>query len=58
MMDRGFRAVRVRCHENLARIEVAKNDRIKLFDVNILEEISSKLKEFGLQICNFGFRGL
>jgi uncharacterized protein len=57
MMDRGFRAVRVRCHGNLARIEVAKNDKIKLFDEEILEEISSKLKEFGFKYVTLDLEG-
>jgi uncharacterized protein len=57
MMDRGFRAVRVRCHENLARIEVDKKDRNKLFDERILEEISGKLKEFGFQYVTLDLDG-
>ena len=40
IIGRGFRAVRVRCHDNLARIEVDKNDKIKLFNEELLEEIS------------------
>lgn len=57
MMDRGFRAVRVRCHGNLARIEVAKDDRKKLFDENLLEEISRKLKEFGFKYVSLDLEG-
>jgi pyridinium-3,5-biscarboxylic acid mononucleotide sulfurtransferase len=57
MMDRGFRAVRVRCHENLARIEVDKKDRNKLFDEKILEEISSKLKGFGFKYVTLDLEG-
>jgi len=57
MMNRGFRAVRVRCHGNMARIEVAKKDRIKLFDEEILDEISGKLKEFGFKYVTLDLEG-
>jgi len=57
MMDRGFRAVRVRCHENLARIEVDRKDRIRLFDEKIFDEISSKFKEFGFKYVTLDLQG-
>ncbi len=47
LMERGFRAVRVRSHGNIARIEVAREERRKLFDVALLDEISAKLKSLG-----------
>lgn len=57
MMDKGFRAIRVRCHDNLARIEVDKKDMKKLFDEELLQEISSKLKEFGFQYVTLDLQG-
>ncbi|WP_371377024.1 ATP-dependent sacrificial sulfur transferase LarE [Sporomusa aerivorans] len=57
MMDRGFRAVRVRCHGNLARIEVDKKDRSRLFNEELLEEISAKLKEFGFTYVALDLEG-
>jgi uncharacterized protein len=57
MMDRGFRAVRARCHGNLARIEVDKKDRSKLFNEELLEEISAKLKEFGFTYVTLDLEG-
>lgn len=57
MMDRGFRAVRVRCHGNLARIEIEKKDRHKLFDEQILDEISAKLKECGFSYVTLDLEG-
>jgi len=57
MMEKGFRAVRVRCHENLARIEVDKKDRHKLFDEKILDEISHQLKEFGFKYVTLDLEG-
>lgn len=47
MMSLGFKAVRVRCHSDLARIEVARHMREKLFDVDLLDEISNTLKSYG-----------
>jgi len=57
MMSRGFRAVRVRCHGNLARIEVDKNDIDKLFNEVLLTEISGKLKEFGFKYVTLDLEG-
>ncbi len=57
MMSIGFRAVRVRCHGDLARIEVNKEDRVKLFKEKILDEISSKLKEFGFRYVTMDLEG-
>lgn len=57
MMTIGFRAVRVRCHGDLARIEVDRKDRVKLFDEKILDEISSKLKEIGFKYITMDLEG-
>ncbi|WP_066638454.1 ATP-dependent sacrificial sulfur transferase LarE [Desulfolucanica intricata] len=57
MMDRGFRAVRVRCHDNLARIEVDKKDKGKLFNEQLLEEISDQLKKFGFKYVTLDLEG-
>jgi len=57
MMDRGFRAIRVRCHDNLARIEVDKKDMDKLLNEKLLEEISGKLKEFGFTYVTLDLEG-
>jgi len=47
LMSRGFRAVRVRSHGDLARIEIAREKRKDLFNEDLLDEISEKLKSFG-----------
>lgn len=57
MMSIGFRAVRVRCHGDIARIEVNKNDRSRLFNVELLDSISSKLKEFGFKYVTLDMEG-
>lgn len=57
MMEIGFRAVRVRCHGDLARIEVNKGDRIRLFNEEIIENISSKFKEIGFKYITLDLQG-
>ncbi|MDR0553553.1 MAG: ATP-dependent sacrificial sulfur transferase LarE [Treponema sp.] len=43
----GFRQFRVRSHENIARIEVAPNERSRFFSEAILDSVSQTLKSFG-----------
>ncbi len=47
LMGQGFRAVRVRSHDDLARIEVAREDRERMFDIEVLDRISEELKSYG-----------
>ena len=57
MMSIGFRAVRVRCHGNLARIEVDRKDRSKLLNEKLLDEIAIKLKEIGFKYISMDLEG-
>lgn len=57
LMEQGLRAIRVRCHGNLARIEVSKNDISKLFNEIILKEISDQLKQYGFQYVTLDLEG-
>jgi uncharacterized protein len=57
MMSIGFRAVRVRCHGDLARVEVAKSDRSKLFDEELLDTIHQKIKECGFKYVTLDMQG-
>ncbi len=57
LMGRGFRAVRVRCHGDLARIEVPQEDLSRLFDVRLQQEISSELKGFGFTYVTLDMQG-
>lgn len=57
LMDNGFRAVRVRSHGNLARIEVPRESMEKLFNLDLLDEISNKLKEFGYKYVSLDMQG-
>lgn len=48
----GFKQFRVRAHEDIARIEIAPEEREKLFNINLMDEISKKLKSYGFKfVC-------
>ncbi|MBV7271781.1 ATP-dependent sacrificial sulfur transferase LarE [Clostridium sp. PL3] len=57
MMSIGFRAVRVRCHGDLARIEVNRSDRSKLFNEELLDTISKNIKEIGFKYVSLDLEG-
>lgn len=57
MMSIGFRSIRVRCHENLARIEVNRSDRKKLFDEELLDTISENIKKCGFKYVSLDLQG-
>lgn len=57
MMSLGFRAIRVRSHNDLARIEVLKNERFKLFDEELLDSITKKFKEIGFKYVTIDTSG-
>lgn len=47
LLDLGFRQVRVRHHETLARIEIAEEQFPKIMEKEIRDRISARLKEIG-----------
>jgi len=47
LLDLGFRQLRVRHHEKIARIEVAKDERAKFFDTDLMDKIGNYFKEIG-----------
>ncbi|MGI6585831.1 MAG: ATP-dependent sacrificial sulfur transferase LarE [Lutisporaceae bacterium] len=53
----GFRQFRVRCHGGIARIEVAPEEMKKLLDINIMNDISDKLKSTGFQYVALDMQG-
>jgi len=53
----GFRGVRLRHHGNLARIEVAPDEREKLFSTELLNKIGCKLQEIGYTYVTFDVLG-
>ncbi len=56
-IDKGFRTIRVRCHNDLARIEVAPSDIEKLLKEPFKSEIVSNLKSFGFHFITIDLQG-
>jgi uncharacterized protein len=56
-IDKGFRTIRVRCHHDLARIEVAATDRMKLLEEPLASEITQALKSMGFQYVTLDIQG-
>lgn len=57
LIDLGFRAVRVRSHRDLARIELIKSDITKIFENNLLDVIGETLKSFGFKYVTLDIEG-
>lgn len=57
LMSIGFEGIRVRCHSDLARIEVHREQRHKLFNEELLDSISAKLKEYGFKYVSLDMEG-
>lgn len=57
LIDLGFRAVRVRSHKDLARIEVPKEHIVKLFNDNLFGTVAKQLKEFGFKYVTLDLEG-
>jgi uncharacterized protein len=53
----GFRQFRVRSHDNIARIEVAPDERRRFFDERILDTVSQSLKSQGFLYVAFELEG-
>lgn len=57
LMDQGFRAVRVRSHGKIARIEVPEEKIRDLLEKNRKKDISNALKSFGFQFVTIDMDG-
>jgi uncharacterized protein len=57
MMQQGFRMCRVRKHGNIARIEVGKEERGKLLNLDLMDRIATRLKEFGFKYVTMELQG-
>ena len=57
LMDSGFRAVRVRYHNDLARIEVNPEDIPKLANISVSKKITEKLKQLGFIYVTLDLEG-
>ncbi|SEF40697.1 uncharacterized protein SAMN05660865_00168 [Caloramator fervidus] len=57
LLDKGFKNVRVRCHKDLARIEVLKEDIVRFFDVKMINEVEKALKDIGFKYVSLDLSG-
>jgi len=57
LIDMGIRAVRVRAHENLARIETSPENIARIFKESLMKDISRQLKRFGFQYVTLDLEG-
>lgn len=57
LLDLGFRQIRVRHHDQIARIEVSSSEREKFFDINIMDQIGAKFKEIGFTYVTLDILG-
>ena len=53
----GIEILRVRDHNNIARIEVGKNERSLLFDELIMDKIDQELKAIGFKYITLELSG-
>ena len=53
----GFRAVRVRCHHDLARIEVHRADHPRLLDAAVVEQVTAALTGYGFRYVTVDLQG-
>lgn len=57
LLDIGLKQVRVRHHGEIARIEVSPEERIKFFDVLLMDKIGEKFKKIGFSYVTLDILG-
>lgn len=57
LMDIGFRQVRVRYHGDVARIEVAVEERSRFFDTEVMDKVNDKLTQTGFKYVTLDLKG-
>lgn len=57
LLSVGFKQVRVRHHGDIARIEVASNERLKLLNENIMKNISDEFDKIGFLYTTIDLKG-
>lgn len=57
LLDLGFRQVRVRHHETLARIEISEDQFAKIMEKEVRDHISARLKEIGFTYVSLDIAG-
>jgi len=53
----GFKQVRVRHHGDMARIEVAENERRKFFNLKLMNDVHKKFRRIGFAYCALDLHG-
>lgn len=57
LYDLGFNQFRVRHHGDTARIEVSPDERVKLFDIHVMDDIAEKLRRIGFSYVSLDLSG-
>jgi pyridinium-3,5-biscarboxylic acid mononucleotide sulfurtransferase len=57
LLDLGFRQLRVRHHGDVARIEVSPEERVKFFDVQLMDKVYAKFIEIGYRYVALDLKG-
>lgn len=57
LLDMGIRQVRVRHHGEIARIEVAPEERVRFFDERVMDRIGERFKEIGFTYVTLDILG-
>ncbi len=57
LLDHGFRQVRVRCHGDVARIEVPAEDRVHLLDLELAQSVYAAFKKIGFSYVSLDLSG-
>lgn len=57
LIDMGFRQLRVRHHDDIARIEVAPAERVKFFDTAVMDKIGEYFREIGYKYVTLDLLG-
>ena len=57
IMDLGFRQVRVRIHDKIARIELLAEDMDRFMDVKIREGVYEEFKKIGFEYTALDLKG-
>lgn len=57
LLDMGIRQVRVRHHGEIARIEVAPDERVRFFDIEVMNKIGEQFKKIGFTYVTLDILG-
>lgn len=57
LLDLGFKQVRVRHHGDTARIEVAESERLKFFDLKLMDNVYKQFKKIGFAYTALDLKG-